>query len=92
MNAVNILSHAMNSVIMFLDILIVAHPLRLYHVIQPICFGVSFGIFSFIYYLCDGVDMYVNMFIYSCSCFSVINNSSVFFHILGMEIILFTLC
>ncbi|XP_031620714.1 protein rolling stone-like [Contarinia nasturtii] len=56
-NAPNILSHAMNSVIMFLDILIVAHPLRLFHVIQPICFGVSYGIFSYIYYLCGGVNM-----------------------------------
>lgn len=36
LNATNILCHAMNSVIMFLDILIVAYPLRLYHVIQPI--------------------------------------------------------
>lgn len=61
LSAVNILSHAMNSIMMFVDVLIVAYPIRLYHVIQPICFGVSFGIFSFIYYLCDGVDMYVNL-------------------------------
>lgn len=61
LDAVNILSHGMNSGIMLLDILIVAYPLRLYHVIQPICFGVSYGIFSFIYYLCDGVDMYVDI-------------------------------
>lgn len=56
-DANNILSHAMNSVIMFMDILIISYPLRLYHVIQPIAFGVSFGIFSYIYYVCGGVDM-----------------------------------
>lgn len=58
LDAANILSHAMNSVIMFMDILIVAYPLRLYHVIQPIAFGVSFGIFSYIYYVCGGVNLY----------------------------------
>lgn len=47
----------MNSVIMFIDILIVAYPLRLYHVIQPISFGVAYGVFSFIYYLCGGTNM-----------------------------------
>lgn len=59
LNSSNILSHAMNSVIMFLDLLIVAYPLRLLHVIQPIIFGVTFGFFSFIYYLCGGKNMYV---------------------------------
>lgn len=59
LSATNILSHALNAGIMFLDLLIVAYPLRLYHVIQPIVFGVSFGFFSFIYYLCDGKNMYV---------------------------------
>lgn len=53
----------MNSVIMFLDLLIVAYPLRLLHVIQPIIFGVTFGFFSFIYYLCGGKNMYVFNFL-----------------------------
>lgn len=61
LDAANILSHAMNSVIMFIDILIVAYPLRLYHVVQPIAFGVSFGIFSYIYYVCGGVNLYDQM-------------------------------
>lgn len=65
LDAANILSHAMNSVIMFLDILIVAYPLRLYHVIQPIAFGVSFGIFSYIYYVCGGVNLHGHPFIYN---------------------------
>lgn len=57
---VNILTHSMNSVVMFVDILIVAHPLRLYHVIQPMGAWTLYGIFSIIYYLCGGVDSYVN--------------------------------
>ncbi|XP_055303516.1 protein rolling stone-like [Sitodiplosis mosellana] len=60
----NILSHAMNSVIMFIDILIVAYPMRLYHVIQPLCFGVCFGVFSYIYHLCGGVNQHGAHFIY----------------------------
>lgn len=57
----NILCHACNSAIMFLDILIVAYPLRLFHVIQPIAFAACFGIFSLIYFLCGGKDMYVQI-------------------------------
>lgn len=56
-NVTNVLTHALNSVIMVFDILIVAYPLRLYHVIQPILFGISYGIFSYIYYLFDGTNM-----------------------------------
>lgn len=53
----NILSHAINSVVMFVDFLVVAFPMRLYHVIQPICFGVCYAVFTYIYYLCDGRNM-----------------------------------
>lgn len=45
---------------MFVDILIVAYPMRLYHVIQPICFGVCYGVFSYIYYLFGGVNEWVH--------------------------------
>ncbi|XP_055321317.1 protein rolling stone-like [Sitodiplosis mosellana] len=60
----NILSHAMNSVIMFIDILIVAYPMRLYHIIQPLCFAACYGVFSYIYYVCGGVNEFGNHFIY----------------------------
>lgn len=52
----NILSHAANSAIMILDLFIVAYPLRLNHVIQPIAFGYVYGSFTFIYYVCGGTD------------------------------------
>lgn len=54
LSALNILCHACNSAIMFLDILIVAYPMRLYHVTQPIGFAACFGIFSIIYFFCGG--------------------------------------
>lgn len=75
LSATNILSHALNAGIMFLDLLIVAYPLRLYHVIQPIIFGLSFGFFSFIYYLCDGKNMYV----FHCEFMSESQINSIFF-------------
>lgn len=52
---------------MFLDVLIVAYPLRLFHVVQPIAFAACFGVFSYIYYVCGGKDMYV--FDQSINCF-----------------------
>ncbi|XP_031626065.1 protein rolling stone-like [Contarinia nasturtii] len=53
----NVLVHGMNSAIMFLDLLVIAFPMRLYHVIQPIGFGLCYTIFSIIYYLCDGYGL-----------------------------------
>lgn len=46
---------------MFLDILIVAYPMRLYHVTQPIGFAACFGVFSIIYYFCGGKNLYVHI-------------------------------
>lgn len=45
---------------MFLDICIVAYPLRLAHVAEPICFGIVYAIFTCIYYYAGGVSVYVN--------------------------------
>lgn len=56
LDAVNLLTHGTNSVFMFLDLIIVAHPVRLLHVVQPLAFGLVYGIFTLIYYLAGGVD------------------------------------
>lgn len=56
-NSVNIMTHATNSILMFLDMMIVSHPYRLLHVIQPILLGVVYAIFSVIYYFAGGVDV-----------------------------------
>lgn len=57
LSAVNVMTHATNSILMFLDMMIVSHPYRLMHVIQPIFFGVVYAIFSVIYYFAGGVDV-----------------------------------
>lgn len=57
LNAVNVMTHATNSVLMFIDMMIVSHPYRLLHVIQPIILGVSYAIFSVIYYFAGGLDV-----------------------------------
>lgn len=53
---VNFLMHVMNSAIMFIDILIVAHPMRLYHVVQPFAFMTLYAIYTYLYQICGGVD------------------------------------
>jgi len=45
---------------MFIDLWIVAHPLRLLHIFLPVLFGVVFAIFSYIYHLCGGINKYVD--------------------------------
>lgn len=55
-NADEILSLALNSLFAFIEILIVSHPMRILHIIQPISFGLIYGLFSFIYYKCNGVN------------------------------------
>lgn len=57
LNAVNVMTHATNSALMFLDMMIVSHPYKLLHVIQPIILGVVYAIFSVIYYFAGGVDV-----------------------------------
>ncbi|CAD7085572.1 unnamed protein product [Hermetia illucens] len=62
--AVNILTHAFNSVLMFVDLWIVAYPVRLLHMFLPVCFGLVYAIFSVIYYAAGGVDPAGKHYIY----------------------------
>lgn len=55
-DANNILIHATNCIFMFIDLIIVAYPTRLWHVVQPIFFGMIYCLFSVVYYLCDGTN------------------------------------
>lgn len=56
-DAKNILTHVFNSVVMFIDLIVVAHPVRFLHCIFPIVVGLSYGLFSFIYYQLGGTTM-----------------------------------
>ncbi|XP_036320866.1 protein rolling stone isoform X3 [Rhagoletis pomonella] len=64
LNATNVLTHAFNSIFMFIDLLIVAHPLRLLHMFLPVTFGLIFAIFSVIYQKCGGKNRRGKPYIY----------------------------
>lgn len=53
---VNVTTHASNSVFMFIDVIIVAYPVRLLHVVQPLVFALIYGVFTIIYYAVGGTD------------------------------------
>lgn len=57
MDAKNILIHMCNSIVMFFDLMIVAHPIHLMHVLYPILLGIVYGIFSAIYQLSGGLNL-----------------------------------
>lgn len=56
LSATNILTHAMNSVIMFIDLIIVAYPIRLMHVVQPLGAGTIYALFTVVFYFAGGHD------------------------------------
>ncbi|KAH8410023.1 hypothetical protein KR009_004262, partial [Drosophila setifemur] len=64
LDATNVLTHGFNSICMFIDLWIVAHPLRLLHIFLPVLFGVMFAVFSYIYQLCGGINKKGKPYIY----------------------------
>jgi len=64
-SATNVMTHACNSALMFIDMLIMAYPLRLYHVIQPIILGLIYVVFSVIYWAAGGTDKFGHPYIYN---------------------------
>ncbi|GAB0089035.1 Protein rolling stone [Sergentomyia squamirostris] len=64
-DATNVLTHATNSVFMFIDILIVAYPVRIYHACHALVFGGVYIIFSVIYFVAGGTTKTGSTYIYS---------------------------
>ncbi|XP_062130307.1 LOW QUALITY PROTEIN: protein rolling stone-like [Drosophila sulfurigaster albostrigata] len=60
----NLWAHAFNSVCMLIDCFVIAFPTRLMHFIYPLVIGLTYGIFSLIYYFAGGTDYGGNHFIY----------------------------
>lgn len=60
----NILCHVFNSVFMFLDLLVVAYPIRLLHIFLPCVFGSVYAVFSYIYFAAGGLNQHGETFIY----------------------------
>nr|CAH7767378.1 unnamed protein product [Callosobruchus chinensis] len=63
-DAHNYFVHANNSFMMFVDLLMVAHPTNMAHVIYPIIFGIIYSLFSIFYYLAGGVTREGEPYIY----------------------------
>ncbi|XP_058447103.1 protein rolling stone isoform X1 [Malaya genurostris] len=63
-DAVNLMVHVLNSVIMLIDLTIVGHPIRLNHAYWTTGIGVIYGLFSVIYYLAGGTDRHNESSIY----------------------------
>ncbi|XP_030377590.1 protein rolling stone [Scaptodrosophila lebanonensis] len=64
LDATNVLTHGFNSICMFIDLWIVAHPLRLLHMFLPVLFGIIYAIFSYIYQICGGMNKKGKPYIY----------------------------
>lgn len=56
LDGMNVIVHVINSVLMLLDIWIVAHPVRLLHFYMPVTFGICYVFFSIIYFAAGGTN------------------------------------
>ncbi|XP_066146028.1 protein rolling stone-like isoform X2 [Euwallacea fornicatus] len=63
-STMNFMAHGMNSILMFFDLCIVAHPIRILHFLYPIVFAVIYLTFTGIYYACGGLDSNGSPYIY----------------------------
>jgi hypothetical protein len=52
----NIHGHVMNTVLVVIDLLVTAHPVRLLHCVHPIGLTACYTLFSFVYYCAGGTN------------------------------------
>lgn len=64
MDLVNVTVHAINSVIMIVDLALVSQPVKLKNIIYPPLFTLVYTVFNVIYYLCGGTDRKGNHYVY----------------------------
>uniref|UniRef100_A0A1B6LQ50 Uncharacterized protein n=1 Tax=Graphocephala atropunctata TaxID=36148 RepID=A0A1B6LQ50_9HEMI len=64
LDALNLLMHAGNSVLMLTDLIVVSHPVRLIDFYWPIIFSTFYIMFNYIYFLAGGTDRKGRVFIY----------------------------
>ncbi|XP_039276514.1 protein rolling stone-like isoform X2 [Nilaparvata lugens] len=63
-DVVNLTVHVFNSVLMVLDLWVVAHPFKLFHFYWAFILGAVYSVFSYIYFLAGGTNRRGNPFIY----------------------------
>ncbi|CAH1153514.1 unnamed protein product [Phaedon cochleariae] len=56
LDEMNYLVHGNNSVLMFIDLWMVSHPVRILHVVYTIVFGFTYTLFTLIYYSAGGTS------------------------------------
>ncbi|XP_039952643.1 protein rolling stone isoform X1 [Bactrocera tryoni] len=86
----NLWAHGFNSILMIMDHMLVAFPVRLLHSVYPLCLGLIYGIFTVIYYWAGGVDPFGNRFIYEILDWS--NAGGAILTILGCILVTFVFC
>ncbi|EFA11216.1 protein rolling stone [Tribolium castaneum] len=64
-DAMNFFVHANNSVLMMIDLFVVAHPIRLLHCCYPVVFGICYAVFSVIFYAAGGISREGQVYIYN---------------------------
>lgn len=52
----DVMVHAINSVVMVVELVCSAHPSRLLHIMQPLYFAAAYMIFTVVYYFAGGTD------------------------------------
>lgn len=62
---IDILIHGGNSVAMFLTLLVVRHPIYIFHFVYTINVGIVYVLFSIFYFFSGGVDALGQSFIYN---------------------------
>lgn len=55
-DALNIMVHVLNSIIMLIDLAIVGHPIKMSHAYFTTGIGLAYAIFTGIYFLAGGTD------------------------------------
>jgi len=53
---ISVITHALNTVCMLIDFMIVAFPVRLLHMVQTMFLAIAYFVFTLIYYFCGGTD------------------------------------
>ncbi|XP_022230865.2 protein rolling stone-like [Drosophila obscura] len=61
----NLWAHAFNSIFMVFDCFMVAFPTHIMHFVYPFAAGITYGLFSLIYFWSGGTDFQGNRYIYT---------------------------
>ncbi|KAF7280190.1 hypothetical protein GWI33_006316 [Rhynchophorus ferrugineus] len=64
LDAMNFLVHGCNSILMYLDLWVVSHPVKIFHFLYPLALSFIYAIFTYIYYACGGVSKDGTPYIY----------------------------